>query len=132
MTDSNELRYRVHAYHGAEQRDLGLHDDRRWAEQLCRQAVAEGADTANVASTRTGLVYRIDQHELADDLAPGQLVLMLIEFDDEGHSAGRSWPVDDPGMAAHLRHLATHLGEPITDATDAELGQVYQRVGDDG
>lgn len=55
-----------------------------------------------------------------DDKAPAGLVVMLIDFDDDGNSVGRSWTVDDAEMAAHLRHLATHLGEPMTDASIRE------------
>lgn len=62
---------------------------------------------------------------------PNGLVFMLIEFDEQGESVGRSWPVEDPGMAAHLLHLASHLGEPMTDASFSDLNQVYVRVDPD-
>jgi hypothetical protein len=66
-----------------------------------------------------------------DEPAPAGLVLMLIEFDEHGESVGRSWPVDDPGMAAHLRHLAGHLGDPMTDASSSDLDQMYVRIDTD-
>lgn len=55
------------------------------------------------------------------------MVFMLIDFDSEGNSVGRSWAVDDPMLGAHLRHLTTHLGAPLTDATNTDLDQMYER-----
>lgn len=63
-----------------------------------------------------------------DDKAPAGLVVILIDFDDDGNSVGRSWTVDDARMAAHLRHIATHLGEPMTDASNTDLEQMYRRI----
>lgn len=54
------------------------------------------------------------------DSSRAGLVMMLIEFDALGRSVGTSWDVTDPAMAAHLRHLSTHLGEPLTSATDEQ------------
>jgi len=56
--------YQVYAYDDSAQRDLGRHDDRDRAERLCRQTVADGADTAHVMRARTGVVYRVDRDEL--------------------------------------------------------------------
>jgi hypothetical protein len=53
---------------------------------------------------------------------------MLIEFDDDGNSVGRSWPVEDPELRAHLEHLATHLGDPATLASNVELSQTYRKI----
>lgn len=66
-----------------------------------------------------------------DQPEPDGLVFMLIEFDEHGGSVGRSWPVDDPALAAHLWHLASHLGDPMTDASSSDLNQMYVRVDPD-
>lgn len=53
------------------------------------------------------------------------LVMMLIEFDDVNRrTLGKSWVVEDPAMRTHLRHLTTHLGEPMlqADQNDALQG----------
>ncbi len=55
------------------------------------------------------------------------LILMLIEFDGQGGSVGRSWEVEDPETAARLRHIASNLGEPMTDASNTELERRYER-----
>jgi len=58
----------------------------------------------------------------------GDLYLMLIEFDDDGNSIGRSWPVEDPEVQAHLKHLAARLGNPATAASNIELSKMYRKI----
>jgi len=53
---------------------------------------------------------------------------MLIEFDDDGNSIGRSWPVEDPEVQAHLKHLAARLGNPATAASNIELSKMYRKI----
>jgi hypothetical protein len=59
-----------------------------------------------------------------DDFAG--MVMMLIDFAPDGTSHGTSWAVDDPVLAAHLHHLSSHMGEPMTSAGNEEV-DAYNR-----
>ena len=56
------------------------------------------------------------------------LVMMLIEFDEQGVSRGKSYVVQDAKTRDQLRVLASRLGEPLTDASSVELNSMYRNA----
>lgn len=60
---------------------------------------------------------------------PDGLVFMLIEF-EQGESVGHYWPIENPSLAAHLQHLASHTGPGRWQVTAhfGESNQIYVRV----
>lgn len=72
-----------------------------------------------------------DRHHDGDTSVDTDLVVMLIEFDEDGNSVGKSWHVVDPVLKEYFRHLSTHLGDPMTESTGDELERQYGPCEDD-